>query len=191
MQLDLIAAGHGPDVLAKAREVTDATGGVMVARFKDGYDRLDAVKAKYAGEPWWKDMKGEFTGDLVRYPAIVLRMFGPMHDEGTSWEYEPMPVLQSVKQPLLWIIAGADREAPPEETRRRLLVVARDKPNATVVEFPGTDHGIIKFDEVHGERVGTRMSDGYIPMLVDWIRDGQLADSPYGDAQVLARASAR
>lgn len=190
VQLDLIAAGHGPDVLAKAREVTDATGAVMAARFKGGYDRLDAVKAKYAGEPWWKDMKGEYTGELVRYPPIALRVIGPMRDVGTSWEYEPVPVLQSVKQPLLWIIAGADREAPPEETRRRLLTVAKGKPNATVVEFPGTDHGIIKFEEsADGERVETRFSDGYFRMLVDWIRDGKLADSPYGDAVVLARAS--
>lgn len=190
VQLDLIAAGHGADVLAKAREVTDATGAVMVARFKGGYDRLDAVKDKYTKEPWWKDMKGEYTGDLVRYPPIALRVFGPMHDEGTSWEYEPMPVLQSVKQPLLWIIAGADREAPPEETRRRLLAVAKGKPNVTVVEFPGTDHGIIKFDvEPDGERVETRVAEGYFRMLVDWIRDGRLEDSAYGDATVLARPS--
>ena len=160
----------------------------MVARFKGGYDRLDAVKDKYANEPWWKDMKGEYTGDLVRYPPIALRVFGPMHDEGTSWEYEPMPVLQSVKQPLLWIIAGADREAPPEETRRRLLAVAKGKPNVTVVEFPGTDHGIIKFDvEPDGERVETRVAEGYFRMLVDWIRDGRLGDSTYGDAAVLTR----
>ncbi|WP_052108096.1 alpha/beta hydrolase family protein [Aerolutibacter daejeonensis] len=188
VRLDLIAAGHGPDVLAKAREVTDATGAVMVARFKGGYDRLDAVKAKYASEPWWKDMKGEYTGLVLRYPPIALRMFGP--DEGTSWEYEPMPVLQSVKQPLLWIIAGADREAPPEETRRRLLAVAKGKPNATVVEFPGTDHGIIQFVVTpDGEREGTRVADGYFRMLVDWIRDGHLGDSAYGDAAVLARAN--
>ncbi|MDR7135313.1 dienelactone hydrolase [Lysobacter niastensis] len=189
VQLDLIAAGRGPDVLAKAREVTDATAAVMVARFKGGYERLDAVKAKYAHEPWWKDMKGEYTGDLVRYPPIALRLFGPLHDEGTSWEYQPMPVLQSVKQPLLWIIAGADREAPPEETRRRLMAVARGKANATVVEFPGTDHGIIKFDvAADGQRVETRVAEGYFQMLVDWLREGQLGSGPYGDAVVMARA---
>lgn len=190
VQLDLKAAGHGPDALAKAREVTDATGVVIASGFKDGYERLDALKAKYGNEPWWKDMKGEFTGDLVRYPPLALRMVGPMRDEGTTWDYEPMPVLQSVKQPLLWIIAGADREAPPEETRRRLLTVARGHPNVTVVEFPQTDHGILKFETgPDGERVETRVSDGYFRMLVDWIRDGHLATTPYGDAQLLAPAA--
>lgn len=192
VQLDLIAAGHGADVLVKAREVTDATGAVMVARFKGGYDRLDAVKAKYAHEPWWKDMKGEYTGDLVtRYPPIVLRLIGPLIDKGTSWEYEPMPVLKAMKQPLLWIIAGADRAAPPEETRRRLTAVARGKSNISVVEFPGTDHGIIKFDvAADGERVETRVADGYFQMLVDWLRNGELGSGPYGDAVVMARAGA-
>ena len=188
VQLDLIAAGHGPDALKKAREVTDATGAIMASGFRDGYERLDALKARYGQEPWWKDMKGEFTGEIVGHSALALRLFGPMRDEGTSWSYEPMPVLRAVRQPFLWIIAGADREAPPEETRRRLLDVARTNANVTVVEFPNTDHGIIEFETApDGERVATRFSDGYFRMLVDWIRDGQLQPAPYGNAILLSK----
>jgi len=70
-----------------------------------------------------------------------------------------------------------------------LMAVARGKANATVVEFPGTDHGIIKFDvAADGERVETRVAEGYFQMLVDWLRDGQLGSGPYGDAVVMARA---
>ena len=189
VQLDLRTAGHGPDVLAKAREVTDATGAIMASGFKDGYDRLAQLKAKYGHEPWWNDMKGEFTGELVRHPAIALRVIGPWRDEGTTWNYDSMPALRAVKVPLLWIIAGADAEAPPEESRRRLLSVAQGKPQVTVVEFPGTDHGILKFETAaDGERTPTRFADGYFRMLVEWIRDGKLAHPPYGDAQFLAPA---
>lgn len=187
VRLDLTTAGHGPDVLAKAREVTDATGVVMASRFKDGYERLDALKAKYGSEPWWKDMKGEFTGDIVGHSALALRVFGPLHDEGTTWDYDSMPALRAVKAPLLWIIAGADAEAPPEETRRRLLSVARDNPQVTVVEFPGTDHGILEFETApDGERTPTRYADGYVRMLIDWIRDGNLVHAPYGNARFLS-----
>ena len=190
VQLDLEAAGYGPDVLAKAREVTDATGAIMASGFKDGYDRLDALKEKYGDEPWWNAMEGEFTGDLARYPEFALRVFGPLHDEGTSWDYEPMPVLRSQRVPLLWILAGADREAPPVETRRRLLGVAHDNPDVTVIEFPETDHGIVKFETTpDGERVETRVADGYYRLLIDWIRNGGLTDGPYGDAKRLAPAN--
>jgi pimeloyl-ACP methyl ester carboxylesterase len=187
VQLDLIKAGFGPDVLAKAREVTDATGAVMASGFKDGFDRVEALKAKYGKEPWWNMMQGEYTGEILQHSPLALRLVGPLRDEGTSWSHDPMPPLRAVKVPLLWIIAGSDAEAPPEESRRRLLSVARTNANVEVVEFPGTDHGIIEFDTASdGERTGTRYADGYYAMLVDWIRDGRLKTSAYGNAERLA-----
>lgn len=187
VQLDLIEAGFSGDALAKAREVTDATGEVMASGFKDGYDRLEALKAKYGKEPWWDAMKGEYTRDLVTHSPMMLRLFGPMREEGTTWRHDPMPPLRAMKVPLLWLIAGSDAEAPPEETRRRLLSVARVNPNVDVVEFPGTDHGIIEFETgADGERTGLRYADGYYAMLVDWIRDGALKDRAYGNAERLA-----
>ncbi|BDU18443.1 alpha/beta hydrolase family protein [Lysobacter auxotrophicus] len=187
VQLDLIKAGFSGDALAKAREVTDATGEVIASGFKDGYDRLEALKAKYGKEPWWGAMQGEFTGDIVRHSPTMLRLVGPFHDEGTTWRHDPMPPLRAVKVPLLWILAGADKEAPPEETRRRLLSVAKTNPNVEVVEFPGTDHGIIEFETAaDGERTSLRYADGYYAMLVDWIRDGALKPVAYGNAERLA-----
>lgn len=184
--LDLTRKGHGADALAKAREVTDATGVIMASHFRDGYERLAELEARYGHEPWWQDMHGEFTGDLVRWPAFALRWFGPLHDEGTSWTYDPMPALQTLQPPLLWILAGADREAPPEETRRRLLSVS-GRGNVTLVEFPDTDHGIIEFvQQADGSRTGTRIAEGYLPLLIDWMRDGRLGAGPYGRARILA-----
>jgi uncharacterized protein len=187
VMLDLTAKGHGPEVLAKAREVTDATGAIIASGFETGYDTLAALKAKYEQEPWWKDMKGEFTGDLVRYPAFALRWIGPMYDQGTTWNYDPLPVLHGLKPPLLWILAGADREAPPEETRRRLLAAAQKTGRLTLVEYPDTDHGIVEFETLpDGSRRPTRVADGYVRLLIDWIRDGRLGETAYGKGKVLA-----
>lgn len=188
VMLDLQAAGHGPEVMAKAREVTDATAAIMASRFRDGYDRLDALREKYGHEPWWKDMQGEFTGDLLRHRPIALRLGGPFFDQGTSWEHDPMPTLRAQRAPLLWILAGADREAPPEETRRRLQAVAQENGRFTVIEFPDTDHGVLEFEtEPDGTRTPTRVSEGYYTLLADWIRDGRLGEGGYGRALVLAR----
>jgi dienelactone hydrolase len=188
VMLDLQAAGHGADVLAKAREVTDATGAIMASGFRDGYARLEALRDRYGQEPWWQDLRGEFTGQLVRHPAFALRLVGPLIDTGTTWEYDPMPVLRAQRAPLLWILAGADREAPPEETRRRLLEVARTNPRLTVVEFPDTDHGVLEFETAaDGERTSTRVAEGYYSLLADWIRDGGVGERGYGRAVMLAR----
>jgi dienelactone hydrolase len=187
VMLDLSAKGHGPEVLAKAREVTDATGAIIASGFETGYDTLRALEDKYAQEPWWKDMKGEFTGDLVSYPAFALRWIGPLYDEGTTWNYDPLPVLHALKPPLLWILAGADREAPPDETRRRLLGAAQHTGRLTLVEYPDTDHGIVEFETLpDGSRRTTRVADGYFRLLIDWIRDGRLSEAGYGKGKVLA-----
>ncbi|WP_257385834.1 hypothetical protein [Tahibacter caeni] len=57
----------------------------------------------------------------------------------------------------------------------------------TLVEFPDTDHGIIEFaQQPDGSRTGTRIAEGYLPLLMDRIRDGRLGPGPYGRAQILA-----
>ena len=56
-----------------------------------------------------------------------------------------------------------------------------------VIEFPGTDHGIIEFETgADGERTSLRYADGYYAMLVDWIRDGALKPAAYGNSERLA-----
>ncbi|WP_257385833.1 hypothetical protein [Tahibacter caeni] len=51
---DFIAVSYGlaDSPLAKAREITDATGPIMASRFRDGYARLAELKTRYGHEPW-------------------------------------------------------------------------------------------------------------------------------------------
>lgn len=188
--LDLRTAGYGDDVLARAREVTDATAVVVASRGARGWDRLDAVRTKYAAEPWWQAMKGEFTGLLTQHTRAEVEAMAPKLEVGTSWDYDPMPVLRQLPTPQLWILAGEDREAPPQETMRRLYTLAADGRPITTWVFPQTDHGIVEFETgTDGERRETRHADGYLRMLADWIRDGRLDHAPYGNAQLLAAPS--
>ena len=85
--------------------------------------------------------------------------------------------------PQLWILAGEDREAPHEETLRRLTLLQHEgRPIVTAV-FPATDHGIVEFEERYGERVYTRYAEGYYPMMVEWISGGTVT-GPNGRAIV-------
>jgi uncharacterized protein len=166
---DLRTAGYGEDVIAKAREITDATGRVMASDFRQGFEQLDAVRAKYGKEPWYPKVQGEFTGDFLAYPNWALRLLGPIVDVGTSWEYDPVPALKAYDKPHLWILAGRDSSAPPANTLRILREVQASRPNLDVVMFPAADHGIIEFEEKDGKRVQTRFSDGYFQLVADWI----------------------
>ena len=166
---DLRRAGYGDDVIAKAREITDATGRVMASRFAQGFDELDAVRAKYGNEPWYPAIKGEFTGDFLRYPNWLIRLLGPWFDVGTSWDYDPVPALRAYEKPHLWILAGRDSSAPSANTLRILREVQATRSNLDIVMFPTADHGIIEFEEKDGEREHTRFSEGYFRLIADWI----------------------
>ncbi|HEY5851059.1 MAG TPA: alpha/beta hydrolase [Lysobacter sp.] len=187
VSLDLRNAGFGEDVLDKAREVTDVTGAIVASRGKQGWERLDTVRAKYGKQPWWPAMKGEFTGLVVTLTRDRASELAPVLEQETSWEFDPMPTLRSLRVPLLWVLAGEDLEAPPKETRERLLQLAHDGRAVSVVEFPATDHGILEFETgSNGERTSTRYADGYFHVVNDWISTGALGDGPYGTGKVLA-----
>jgi dienelactone hydrolase len=185
VMLGLTERGHGPDVLRKADEVVDAAHNVMASRFKEGWDQLAAVKAKYGQEPWFKDVQGEFTGELFRYPPAVVKMVGPSRDKGTTWRHDPMPVIRAVNVPVLWILASEDREAPVVETRARLLTLATEGRDVTAIEFPGADHGIRQFTQTPAGRQYTRYADGYYQAVLDFTRHGALPKKAYGESRRL------
>jgi dipeptidyl aminopeptidase/acylaminoacyl peptidase len=180
----LVDRGYGPDVLAQAREITDAAGRVMASGYREGFEALAAAKTKYRDEPWYGKIQGEFTEDFLRYPNWVIRVLGPFYDQDTSWAYDPMPTLRQVSAPQLWILAAEDREAPHEETLRRLGMLQSEGRSIVTAVFPDTDHGILEFEVRDGERVYTRYAEGYFPMMVEWIRSGTVTGS-YGRSEIV------
>lgn len=186
--LNVAEAGYGSDALSGAAELADATGEIMASNFRNGFDRLAEVKSKYKREPWFKSAQGEFTGEILGYPVWLLRTAAPiarrMSDRGTTWRHEPLPVLRSLDVPVLWVLAGADREAPPEQTRIDLIMLKRESKPITVLEFPDTDHGMVEFEtDSKGARINTRVTEGYLAAIVDFARDGALGPGPYGRAE--------
>jgi uncharacterized protein len=176
-------AGYGDDVLAAAREITDATGRVMASRFRDGYRELAAVKRKYRDAPWLPSVEGEFTGDLLRYPRWLLRLAGPWFDRGTSWTYEPVPTLRALEVPQLWILAGEDEEAPSATTFAILRELQAEQAGLDIAFFPAADHGMWEFIEAgDGTRHRTRISDGYYALLARWAVDRTFPDHPTFEA---------
>lgn len=167
---DMERAGFGPEIKAKAMEVADATAKIVESNFTEGYDQLDAVKRKYANEPWFKSVRGNVTIYLLGGSEETWRKEGPRLLEGVPAGYDPMPVLTNLDVPQLWILGGQDRDAPPMETLRRLTALrAAGRPIATVV-FPNADHGMYEFEtRADGERVSTRQPEGYFTMMADFI----------------------
>jgi pimeloyl-ACP methyl ester carboxylesterase len=184
LALEMSLKGHSPDEIAKGLEVGDAAETVIASGFTDGFARLDAVRAKYRNEPWYKDVHGNYTYFLLPYSEAELREKGKDYIWGTPFHYDPMPTLRAVKSPQLWILGQDDLQAPSAETSRRLKSLAAAGRPITLALYPGAEHGMTEFEtKPDGERVSTRFSPGYFAMMRDFAKHGRLQGA-YGSSVI-------
>ena len=182
--LEMQLKGYGPDIITKAQAIGAAAERVIASGFSEGFDALDAIRAKYRREPWYKDVHGNYTWMVLSMSRQDVATKGAALRFGTPFHYDPMPTLAAVTVPQLWVLGGKDLEAPSAETSRRLRgLIARGHP-ITLALYPNAEHGMTLFETgKNGERVSTRFPDGYFRMLADFARTGRL-QSDYGAAQI-------
>ena len=176
--------GHGPEVIAKGLEVGRAAEALFESGFTEGFEAFDAVRARYRNEPWYKDVRGNFTHLILPMSAEDIRKAAPAFRFGTPWRYDPLPTLERLDTPQLWVLGGQDLDAPSGETARRLeALIAKGRP-ITLAVYPAAEHGMTEFEiGSDGKRVSTRYSDGYYRLMRDFARGERLGPA-YGDARV-------
>ncbi|HYD45145.1 MAG TPA: dienelactone hydrolase family protein [Phenylobacterium sp.] len=187
---DLEAKGWGPADVAKGREMGAAASNLVASKFGEAeMAAWDALRTKYQAEPWYKDLEGEFTGMLAPHAAPQAKaaaLAHPIFHANTTWRHDSLGVLRRVKAPVLWIIAGSDTVAPPEQTEKDLETLIKEGRDIRAAVFPGTDHGIRQFTVKDGERAFSRYADGYTALRIDWIKGAPLK-AVYGQATFIGR----
>lgn len=184
--LDMTRHGFGPEVMPKAMEVADATAEVIVSNFREGYDKVAAVKQRYGNEPWFKFVHGNISFLILEKSEAELREVGPTLFPGAPVHYDPMPVLRNLATRQLWVLGQEDIDAPSEETARRLQGLGQAGAPISVAVFPHAEHGIYEFETApDGTRVSTRQPDGYFAMMRDFIQGDLKGD--YGSASLTRR----
>ena len=124
-----------------------------------------------------------FAGDI---PGILLRMFGPMRNRGTTWNHDPLPVVRSLHVPQFWMIAANDTEAPPEVTVSRICALQAEGLPIDLAIYPGADHGMVLTGRTGAAVRTTGHVHDYYPQVAHWIRSRDL-----GYARAAGRAIAR
>ena len=185
--LEMRLKGHTQEEISKALEVASAAEAIFESSFTKGFERFDAVRAKYRNEPWYKDVHGNYTYFFLPYTEAELREKGKDFVWGTPFRYDPMPTVRAVEAPQLWILGEDDLEAPSAETSRRIkTLIAEGKP-MTLAVFPHAEHGMTEYEVAsNGERVSTRYASGYFAMMRDFAQNGQLS-GPYGSSAVFRK----
>jgi len=173
----------GKEGAKAADEFADAIEAVVTSNFQEGFDGLDAVRQRYGGEPWFKQVGGEFARFLLDTPDAEIRKAGPPLIAGVNVNYDPMPVLKTLDVPQLWVLGGKDRDAAPYETSRRLMKLRSAGRPVTLAIYPNAEHGMTEFEVKNGERISTRYAAGYFRLLRDFASYGRLR-SKYGHAEI-------
>jgi len=183
---DIERAGYGAEAMAGAMAIADASARLVESGFTDGYEALAAAKAKYGKAPWYPAVRGNITWYLLGTDPDTIRRDAPALLRGVPAHYDPMPVLETLDVPQLWLLGGQDRDAPPRETLRRLAALQRAGRPITRLVFPHADHGMYEFETAtDGERLSTRQPDGYFRAMVDFIH-GRPLHPAYGEAATVS-----
>lgn len=183
--------GHDQIAIAKAQEISRAATIVFGSGFTEGLEAFDAARARYRNEPWYKDVRGNYTHVFLGMSIDDMRTKGAEYRWETPLHYEPMPTLRRVKVPQLWALGGQDVDAPVAATVKRVRNLIDEGYPITLAVFPNAEHGMTEFEmSSGGERTSTRYTPGYFQMLIDFARDASLADN-YGDAKIYAPTEVR
>ena len=170
--LKLKEKGFSGESIVQFQELNTALHKLARDDFKD-WREVEEKIAKYKDTKWFAAVKGSETwaGSLLAMgveqakiviPPLFKTFFQPF--------YDPVPTLESLKIPMLWLIAGDDIEAPPEPTIAVLKRLRQQgKPFATII-FPKTDHGIREFVIRDGRRATTQYAPTYFATMVKWFR---------------------
>lgn len=168
------AAGLPDEAIADINRLSQATAQLLTSHFNDGFDALVKVQNELKDKPWAQTIQGEHSGEMLRTSEAELRRVGRARFDNLEliWDYDAPAVLKRLDLPLLWVLAEDDREAPIENSRRALSTMAGMGKPFHVYLFPGTDHGMFEYAvQPDGSRRATRITDGYLQLLADWMKD--------------------
>ena len=131
---------------------------IAYARTRQDWDEL-SIALKAASQKSWYYF-GAVSKDWWFFDFIRLN-FG----------YDPVPVLERVKCPLLIIFGGKDSDVPLEESLRRLVPALNGAGNRSVIEiFPNAGHDL-RVEPSKGEPWDfPRFAPGYLELLASWVK---------------------
>lgn len=171
---------------AEIRQLSAATAAIVSSHFERGFEQLDAFRRRHNAEPWAQKIEGEYSGAMLRMSDADLRRIGRAEFDsvGLIWDYNAEAALARLKAPLLWVLAGDDREAPIDVTEQMLRKRRAAGQKIDVYVFPHTDHGIFEFKaNADGSRTMTQIAPGYFKLLADWIK--RAVHGSYGNSERL------
>lgn len=172
--------GLGADAVAAADRVNSLIEDI-VDRHQNRWSELGSMLDAGRSQPWFAGVRGSdsMLGVLAdtKLPLWAMRVYlwWRIRSQGDTpfidRVYDPVPTMQKLQTPSLWLLGGQDSSAPTPWTLRELQKLQAEGRRVQVRVFPDADHGIIKFvQEQNGERRYTGLEPDYYPAQIAWLR---------------------
>lgn len=171
---------------SQVQRLPNATAAIVLSHFTSGFENFDRVRREVGAASWAAAITGECSGDMLRMSDADLRRIGRARFDNLEliWDYDAGAALETLSVPLLWILAGEDREAPIAVTKTVLSKLKASGRRIDGYLFPETDHGMVEYrTSPDGTRIPTKITDGYLKLLAGWAK--QDVKGAYGRAIVL------
>ncbi len=159
-------AGFGADEVNEALATVDLYMDYM--RTGEGREATAAAIEASKQKPW--------------YPQVRLDRILPSTEEGRerwSWvaRWDPAPLAELVTCPVLILVGGRDRLAPPEASIAawRDALVKAGNPNYRIELFPEAGHGIRMWGSAHHGEGRPPFADGYLELMHEWLEANVVA----------------
>jgi uncharacterized protein len=159
--------------LRQVERLSDATATLVRSHFTRGFGGIASIRQSTGSAAWASTIEGEYSGDMLRMTDADLRRIGRARFDNLEliWDYDAREALAQLQVPLFWVLAAEDREAPIQTTRAILLDRKAAGQTIDAYLFPDTDHGMTEYHvNPDGTRSATRITDGYLRLLADWIK---------------------
>jgi pimeloyl-ACP methyl ester carboxylesterase len=85
-------------------------------------------------------------------------------------DFDPLPILQRMSIPSLWLLGDRDAEMPSEETAAILEQLKQQGKQITIRMFSGADHSLFVAGEPSQSFRWPRVVPAYIDAFTDWIK---------------------
>jgi uncharacterized protein len=172
--------GFGDPEIAQADRINSVIEDI-VDRDENRWSELDDMVDAVRQEAWFDAVKGSdsMLGAVaeLKLPLWAMRAYvwwrrGAHRDPPfIDRLYDPVPTMNRLDTPSLWLLAGEDSSAPAEWTVEELdKLRAMGKPVEYVV-YPQAEHGILRFTEgADGERKYLGYEPDYFTKQIEWLR---------------------
>lgn len=116
-------------------------------------------------EMYYSDLTGEKTGGTTLTNEEIAQK---LDEYPGPYGFDPLPVLQTVTIPGLWVLGGKDRSIPTAETVAILEDLVEQGKDFTIQLYPEGDHGLMNQE--------TKQFIDFLPDAIIWIFDEALAE---------------